>query len=91
MRRDCARKRRDNEFSTGGTYAREVGSYDMTQDQKPRSPMPSPPDDRRQEPLAEALEEAAPPFNLPPLPKSRRAEIRVPASINGRDLSKGEP
>jgi hypothetical protein len=50
-----------------------------------------PGEDARQEALAAALEEAAPPFNLPPLPKSRRAEIRVPASINGRDLSQGQP
>lgn len=48
-------------------------------------------DEARQAPLVEALEEAAPPFNLPPLPKSRRAEIRVPAPINGRDLSHGQP
>lgn len=40
-------------------------------------------------PLASALEKAAPPFHLPPLPKSRRTEIRVPASISGGDLSKG--
>ena len=48
-------------------------------------------DDARQVPLAEVIEEGTPPFNLPPLPKSRRAEIRVPASINGRDLSQGRP
>lgn len=43
------------------------------------------------EPLAQAVEDALPPFNLPPLPKTRRAEIRVPASVNGRDLSQGQP
>ncbi|HWU64419.1 MAG TPA: hypothetical protein VN112_20570 [Ensifer sp.] len=44
-----------------------------------------------QAPVGAAIEEASPPFNLPPLPKSRRAEMRVPASVNGRDLSQGRP
>lgn len=63
----------------------------MTQHRDPEEQRSHTEDEARQVPLAEALEEAAPPFNLPPLPKSRRAEIRVPASINGRDLSHGQP
>lgn len=39
--------------------------------------------------LASALKDAAPPFNLPPLAQSRRAEVRVPASIAGSDPSQG--
>lgn len=34
---------------------------------------------------------AAPHYKMPPLTKSRRTEVRVPASVNGRDLSQGEP
>ncbi len=63
----------------------------MTQNRDPKEYCPETVDEARQVPLAAAMEEAAPPFNLPPLPKSRRAEIRVPASINGRDLSQGQP
>lgn len=63
----------------------------MTQNRDPKEYRPETEDEARQVPLAEAVEEAVPPFNLPPLPKSRRAEIRVPASINGRDLSQGQP
>lgn len=63
----------------------------MTDNRDPQNQSRSPLDEVRQAPFAEAMEEAVPPFNLPPLPKSRRAEIRVPASINGRDLSQGQP
>jgi hypothetical protein len=63
----------------------------MTDNRDPQDHSQSPQDDVRQAPIAGAMEEAVPPFHLPPLPRSRRAEIRVPASINGRDLSQGQP
>jgi hypothetical protein len=73
-----------------GTYCGRVSFPLMTQERAINQYW-EPAEDARQEALAAALEEAPPPFNLPPLPKSRRAEIRVPASINGRDLSRGQP
>lgn len=63
----------------------------MTQSRDPEDYVRHIEDDARQMPIAEAMEEALPPFHLPPLPKTRRAEIRVPVSINGRDLSQGRP
>jgi len=63
----------------------------MTQDRDPENRSRIPRDEVRQAPIAVVMEDAVPPFNLPPLPKSRRAEIRIPASINGRDLSQGQP
>jgi hypothetical protein len=44
-----------------------------------------------QPPVSAAIQASQPPFNLPPLPKTRRAEICVPASVNGRDMSQGKP
>lgn len=63
----------------------------MTQKRDPKEHDTHTADEAGQVRLAEAMEEAAPPFNLPPLQTSRPAEIRVPASINGRDLSQGQP
>lgn len=63
----------------------------MTQHRNTPHEAPGVDEEIRNAQLAEAVEEAVPPFNLPPLPKTRRAEIRVPASINGRDLSQGQP
>ena len=62
----------------------------MRQNPDPRSPADLRQPDTTKTPGDSAIEAAAPPFNLPPLPKTRRAEVRLPASINGRDLSAGK-